>query len=71
MGAETTSSLAPTAAAYSANAVSFFVRLVEDIGRSLEPSDTQLATLKRTYRSTGEFLVDCPELKGHLESPRV
>lgn len=52
---------------YSANTESFFVRLVEDIGRSLEPSDSQLATLERSYRSTSEFLVDCPELEGHLE----
>lgn len=52
---------------YSPSAESFFLRLVEDVGRSLEPTDSQLATLERSYRSTGEFLVACPELKGHLE----
>jgi hypothetical protein len=52
---------------YSSNTESFFVRLVEDIGRALEPSPTQLATLERSYRSTSEFLVECPELKGFLE----
>ena len=52
---------------YSPTAESFFLRLVEDVGRSLEPTDSQLATLERSYRSTGEFLVACPELKGHLE----
>lgn len=52
---------------YAAHAESFFVRLVEDVGRSLEPSESQLATLERSYRSTSEFLVECPELKGHLE----
>lgn len=52
---------------YSPTAESFFLRLVEDVGRSLEPTDNQLVTLERSYRSTGEFLVACPELKGHLE----
>lgn len=52
---------------YSPTAESFFLRLVEDVGRSLEPTDSQLATLERSYRSTSEFLVECPELKGHLE----
>jgi hypothetical protein len=46
---------------------SSFLRLVEDIGRALEPTPTQLATLETSYNSTGEFLVNCPEFKGHLE----
>lgn len=52
---------------YSPTAESSFLRLVEDVGRSLEPTETQLASLERSYRSTSEFLVQCPELKGHLE----
>lgn len=46
---------------------SFFLRLVEDIGRGFEPTDSQLVTLERSYRSTSEFLVECDEFKGHLE----
>jgi hypothetical protein len=46
---------------------SFFLRLVEDVGRSLEPTESQLQTLERSYQSTSEFLVNCPEFKGHLE----
>ena len=52
---------------YSPNTESFFLRLVEDVGRGLEPTDSQLATLERSYRSTSEFLVQCPELTGYLE----
>ena len=52
---------------HSPRAESFFLRLVEDVGRSLEPTESQLATLERSYRSTSEFLVECPEFKGHLE----
>jgi hypothetical protein len=52
---------------YSPNTESFFLRLVEDVGRGLEPTESQLATLERSYRSTSEFLVQCPELIGHLE----
>lgn len=46
---------------------SFFLRLVEDVGRSLEPTESQLKTLERSYQSTSEFLVNCPEFNGHLE----
>lgn len=52
---------------FTSNAESFFLRLVEDIGRSLEPTESQLAILERSYRSTSEFLVQCPEFEGHLE----
>jgi len=52
---------------HSSASQSFFLRLVEDIGRSLEPTETQLATLERSYRSTSEFLVECPEFQGQLE----
>jgi hypothetical protein len=51
---------------YSARSSAYFVQLVEDIGRALEPTPTQLETLERSYRSTGEFLVDCPEFDGLL-----
>lgn len=52
---------------YSVNAQSSFLRLVEDVGRALEPTATQLATLERSYNSTGDFLANCDEFKGHLE----
>jgi hypothetical protein len=51
---------------YSTRASTYFVQLVEDIGRYVEPTATQLETLERSYRSTGEFLVNCPELEGLL-----
>lgn len=51
---------------YSTRSSAYFVQLVEDIGRSLEPTATQLETLERSYRSTSEFLVDCPEFDGLL-----
>lgn len=52
---------------YSTNVQSSFLRLVEDIGRALEPTPTQLATLERSYNSTGDFLTNCNEFKGYLE----
>lgn len=45
---------------------SFFFNLMEDIGRALEPTPTQLATLERSYNSTGEFLTQCKEFDGYL-----
>lgn len=45
---------------------SFFFQLIEDLGRALEPTETQLQTLDRSYKSTGEFLVNCPEFNGQL-----
>jgi hypothetical protein len=45
---------------------SYFFNLLEDIGRALEPTPTQLTTLERSYQSTGEFLTLCPEFEGHL-----
>jgi len=44
----------------------YFFNLIEDIGRALEPTPTQLATLERSYKSTGEFLTHCFEFEGHL-----
>lgn len=52
--------------AYSTRSADYFVRVIEDIGRALEPTETQLAALERSYRSTGEFLVNCPEFDGLL-----
>jgi hypothetical protein len=52
---------------YSSNSQSAFLRLVEDLGRALEPTPSQLETLERSYNSTGEFLVNCDEFKGQLE----
>jgi len=45
---------------------SYFFGLIEDIGRGLEPTPTQLATLERSYKSTGEFLTQCSEFDGQL-----
>lgn len=47
-------------------ATSFFFRLVEDLGKSLEPTETQLQTLERSYTSTGEYLSACDEFAGEL-----
>jgi hypothetical protein len=51
---------------YSNQSSSYFFQLVEDIGRFLEPTSTQLDTLARSYQSTGEFLTTCPEFDGLL-----
>jgi hypothetical protein len=47
-------------------ASSFFFRLVEDLGKSLEPTETQLQTLERSYTSTGQYLSTCDEFAGEL-----
>lgn len=47
-------------------ATSFFFRLVEDLGKSLEPTETQLQTLERSYTSTGQYLSACDEFAGEL-----
>ena len=52
---------------YSPQSESFFLRIVEDIGQALEPTPTQLDSLERSYKSTGDFLVQCPEFQGQLE----
>lgn len=41
-----------------------FFYLVDAIGRLSEPTATQLASLDSSYRSTGEYLAECPEFKG-------
>ncbi len=51
---------------YAPASASYFLNLIEDIGRALEPTPTQLDTLERSYKSTGEFLMQCPELEGQL-----
>lgn len=43
-----------------------FFYLVDALGRLHEPTSTQLEALDRSYRSTGEFLAECPELDGLL-----
>ena len=51
--------ISPTALrqrAYSTRSSDYFVRVIEDIGKALEPTETQLTELERSYRSTGEFL---------------
>ena len=61
--------ISPTALrqrAYSTRSSDYFVRVIEDIGKALEPTETQLTELERSYRSTGEFLVNCAEFEGLL-----
>lgn len=41
-----------------------FFYLVDAIGRLSEPTATQLASLDSSYRSTSEYLAECPEFKG-------
>ena len=41
--------------------------LVEVVARAYEPTDTELAELDRSYESTSQFLVECPELEGFFE----
>lgn len=43
-----------------------FFYLVDAIGRLHEPTQTQLDALESSYRSTGEYLAECPEFKGQL-----
>jgi hypothetical protein len=45
---------------------SFFLRLIEDLGAALEPTQTQLQTLERSYLSTGQYLSSCEEFSGDL-----
>lgn len=58
--------LSPRIRKYSETSSSHFINLVEYVGRALEPTPTQLAALERSYRSTSEFLVACPEFEGEL-----
>lgn len=51
---------------YSNSSTAFFFHLVEHVGRALEPTATQLQSLERSYGSTSEFLVSCPEFEGEL-----
>lgn len=43
-----------------------FFYLVDAIGRLHEPTPAQLKALESSYRSTGEFLAECPEFRGLL-----
>ncbi len=43
-----------------------FFYLVDAIGRLHEPTNTQLDALELSYRSTGEFLAECPEFRGQV-----
>lgn len=43
-----------------------FFYLVDAIGRLHEPTPTQLEALESSYRSTGDFLSECPEFRGLL-----
>ncbi|WP_231502517.1 nucleotidyltransferase [Herbaspirillum sp. RV1423] len=56
----------PLQRTFSNRSSDYFVRMIEDIGRALEPTETQLALLERSYKSTGEFLVNCAEFDGLL-----
>lgn len=49
---------------FAAKSSARFFYLIDAIGRLFEPSPTQLEALDSSYRSTGEFLAECVELKG-------
>lgn len=49
-----------------ANTAARFLYLTEAIARSYEPTPTELETLERAYKSTGEYLVECDEFDGLL-----
>ena len=51
---------------FSTGASAKFFYLAEAIARVYEPTQTQLSDLDRAYRSTGEYLVTCPEFDGLL-----
>lgn len=51
---------------YSGVSTSYFLQMVEHIGQALEPTATQLQALERSYSSTSEFLVQCPEFESQL-----
>lgn len=52
---------------YSNQAGSKFREIVEAIARLHEPTQEQLEKLERSYGSTGEHLMECPELRDHIE----
>lgn len=51
---------------FSTGASARFFYLAEAIARVYEPTPTQLNDLDRAYKSTGEYLVTCPEFDGLL-----
>jgi len=51
---------------YSSQADSKFREIVGAIARLHEPTQTQLDNLERSYGSTGEYLMECPELREHI-----
>ncbi|MDI1268338.1 MAG: nucleotidyltransferase [Polaromonas sp.] len=56
----------PTRRRYSNQAGSKFREIVEAIARLHEPTPTQLENLERSYGSTGQHLMECPELRDHI-----
>lgn len=51
---------------YSSQADSKFREIVGAIARLHEPTQTQLENLERSYGSTGEYLMESPELREHI-----
>ena len=51
---------------YSSQADSKFREIVGAIARLHEPTQTQLDNLERSYGATGEYLMECPELREHI-----
>lgn len=56
----------PTRRRYSSQSGSKFREIVEAIARLHEPTQGQLENLERSYGSTGEYLMDCPELRDNI-----
>jgi hypothetical protein len=56
----------PARRRYSSQAGSKFREIVEAIARLHEPTQAQLENLERSYGSTGEYLMDCPELRDNI-----
>lgn len=50
-----------------ASASARFTYLAEAIGRTIEPTATELQELERAYSATGEYLIDCAEFNGLVE----
>lgn len=51
---------------YSSQADSKFREIVGAIARLHEPTQTQLENLERSYGSTGQYLMECPELREQI-----
>lgn len=60
-------SIFPNRAHISTNSSARFFYLIDAIARNNEPTATQLDSLESSYRSTGDFLSECPEFSDLLQ----